>query len=187
MADPIVISRVPALPQTLVANTMYIVKPVGSNKAVITVVGDTASAVGSTVSQDDLTNEIQVALREVSRIYFVENIAQMQAIMPIGNSMAYVSDASGDPQFEGSGPGAYVYNRSLGIWVAIPGTYKPVVQWAEIAGRPASTPAEIDAAVNERHTHSNMNVLNQLQVNQNNELTYGGEVVANVRFGASNW
>lgn len=50
--------------------------------------------------------------------------------------------------------------------------------WSYLIGKPASSPADIDNAVNKTHEHVNSGVLGSLAVNMGGNLLYNGNVVA---------
>lgn len=184
MAEPFVISRVVALPQVLETNTMYIVKQPGSAEVQLTFVGTTADAIGHTLTHSSVETMISAALAGVASVYVVANIAAMNALTPQANSVCYVKNTTGDPLATG-GAGAYVWSTVDALWLPLPGTLKKEITWNEITGKPTSSPAQIDQAVLERHTHANMATLDLLS-DDGGKLAYRGEPVSDVDF-ESNW
>ena len=101
-----------------------------------------------------------------------------------------VLDASGDPTVSTASTWA-IYRRkanttvltTLDSWqkIAEQESLDVVVQWANIQGKPNSTPAAIDQAVTDDHTHANKAVLDELAdtgTAQAPVLEYKGEALA---------
>lgn len=66
---------------------------------------------------------------------------------------------SGDKAFETSTGDSYIWNGSTWIILAKADWENVNLQWSNINGKPSSSVANIDDAVNQRHSHSNKNVL----------------------------
>ena len=99
------------------------------------------------------------------------NIAAMLASTDVpAGQLVWVTDASGDTTVTS---GWAVYRKKVGTgidyttlagWqkVAEAESLDVVVSWDNIQGKPSSTPAEIDQAVADDHTHSNKAALDEL-------------------------
>ena len=100
-------------------------------------------------------------------------------------SYVYVMDATDDATVT-SGGALYLYNPSI---ISAPGyavgqewiklseqeSMDVVLDWANIQNKPASTIAEIDAAVAARHTHVNKLILDKFDETAEGEVTYNGK------------
>lgn len=188
MANEFIISRVSALPVPLVANTMYIVKAVGSDLAELVFVGNNVANVAKTISYSQVDQMVQDAAEAAvlagKSVFVVADIAERNALNPTIPVIAYVKDTSGDP-LATTASGTYVYDLGSGVWLPMSsGGAGTNVNWNDINGRPASSPAQIDTAV-ASSIHANRSVLNALG-DSNGKLTYGGQPVSDVTVEA-NW
>jgi hypothetical protein len=103
--------------------------------------------------------------------------------------LVWVNDATGDTSVTS---GWAIYRKRVGVgidYTQLAGWTKVaesegldvVVQWDNIQGKPSSTPAQIDQAVTDDHTHSNKAALDLLADATSGSdvgLTYNGEAVA---------
>ena len=122
------------------------------------------------------------------------NIADMLASTGVtAGQLVWVNDATGDTSVTS---GWAIYRKKVGTgidYTQLAGWTKVsegesldvVVQWDNIQGKPSSTPAEIDQAVADDHTHSNKTALDDLADATTGEgasqvvgLTYKGAAVA---------
>lgn len=176
MAVPFNIVRVNAVPASPAPNTLYITKDT-KGRAVLTFIGNTAASRASTLTTADVQTLISEALANAGAVYAVDTLAALQAIVPTTNSVGFVRNpiAPGDPV-------SYVYDLAKAGWKPSQAPAK----WADIVGRPASSAAQIDAAVTASHTHTNMAVLDKLGQSVAGKLTYNGSDVSEVGF-ASDW
>lgn len=185
MADPIVISRVTQLPTPLVKDTVYFIKPTGSDRATIVIVGNSINDVGHLLTHAEMDAAIADAVASLSSVFVVPDIESMSNLTVTSNALAYVNDTSGDPGATGDA-GAYVYDVAEDIWLPMPGTLRKVIEWDSITGRPVSSVEDIDAAVAWRHLHPNEAVLNNLN-EVNGQLVYSGDAVTQVYFDEPGW
>ena len=188
MATPFSIVRLDALPSTLAANNMYIIRESGGTRVRLTFTGDDPTKVASTIGVNDVNNIVTTALESFTSVYVFATYADMLAARPTANVLAFVKDARGDVNV--STPSAtYVYESSSGQWLLMPGAQgggSETVNWTEIIGRPSASVESIDLAASQTHTHTNMNVLNLMGVNSSGKLTYNGVQVSDINF-SSNW
>lgn len=85
------------------------------------------------------------------------------------SDFAWVVDATGDPTVN-EGSALYSFSKDTGTWIKVyeteamdnDGGVAVAADWDNLDGRPLSTPAAIDDAVNSSHSHSNITILNSI-------------------------
>ena len=183
------ISRVSALPGVLAAETIYLVKGVG-NELTITVTGSTGAVVATSKSMADVNNAISTAIGSLdmsNSIAFAANIAARDALSLTKSTFVYVEDATADVTVT-LGAAMYLYNIVDTSWHKVTEYESLDVQltWAALQNKPASSVADIDSAVTQRHSHGNKAILDLLGVS-GGLLTYGGDVVGGVITTGNEW
>ena len=95
-------------------------------------------------------------------------------------------DASADATVA-SGAATYVYDFGNTTWVKISEaeSLDVVLDWSNIQNGPSSSPAAIDAAVADSHTHANKTQLDKIGENGDGNLTYDGDEF--VQSGSTAW
>lgn len=186
MSTPMTITRVAALPATLAPNNIYIVRSTDGKKATLVFTGERAEIVVSTFNESDALTLVDGYMEGHATVLAFATYADMLASAPTVTTYAYVRDASGDPQALHASA-SYVYDTVSRKWVFAPGSNAAggSAKWSDIEGRPTSTPAAIDAAVSNAHSHTNKTILDGLGENQG-KLTFGGANVSPVTV-VSNW
>ena len=127
----------------------------------------------------DTQSLINTALIGINQITVVADITarNAQSGQAVGDQ-TLVLNATGDATVS-SGAATYVIS-SIGptVWVKISEAESQDVAltWANITGKPASTPAAIDTAVTNSHTHSNKTQLDLIGDSGGN-ITYNGVIV----------
>lgn len=184
------IIRVNALPQAVEPSAMYIVKSADSTVAnlyftstdgSITVPGVTEQFVIDKVSQLNSSgwNDFEI----------VETITERNAMLKPGNTLIMVVDASGD-EFGSTGSVLYMYRKTTDTYLLMSsfnGGGGVAVSWASISGRPNSSAANIDSAVQNSHTHINMATLNRIGINTDGQMLVDGAMFANVVMLPGSW
>lgn len=163
-----------ALPGTLQANSVYIVAPAGSPDYVeVYVTGTSASVVKRLPTASDVQAMVSAAVSGLSSIEVVADITARNAITPTNGKMVLVLDASADPTVD-SGAATYIYSTAQTAWVKIAEYESLDVQltWSGLIGKPSSTPAQIDDAVANSHTHANKTQLDKIGEDGSGYLTY---------------
>lgn len=191
MANEFIISRVVELPDPLVANTMYIVRQPGSTRASVTFTGANINDVGSLLTITEVEDLVERAVTDAVKanksVFIVADIAAMHALEPTIPVIAYVRDTSDDPTAQ-TASGSYVFSPESGLWLPMNtgGSVGPVtVAWGNIIGRPSSSAASIDQAVQEMHTHTNRAVLDKFG-ESGGKATFSGEPISQMTF-ANDW
>lgn len=169
------IHKVTALPQTLEANSIYLVVPPAKPQYIeMYVTGTSPSIVKRIINENDVQSMINAALQGFNNIQVVANITERNNLNPASAMFVLVLDATGDPTVS-SGSTSYVWNPSSQQWIKV-AEYESmdlVLNWSSIQGRPSLSPADIYDAVAKRHLHVNMAQLNKISEDANGNLLYG--------------
>lgn len=182
------IQRVNALPGTLAAETIYIVKT--GNELTLTVTGNTGAVVATTVSKADVNTAISTAIGALgvsNSVEFAADIAARDAMTLTKSTFVYVADATADATV-GAGAAMYLYDHSNTAWHKVT-EYESldlVLSWDNVTGKPDSSVADIDDAVAKRHSHANMAVLDLLTA-PDGKLLYNGADVGGVITNGNEW
>lgn len=173
------ISKETAIPSTITANTIYLVS-VGVDKVEVYISNLGGDALRRVITEGDVDAAIDARLNNLSSFIIVADIAERDALTWTANGKVYVEDATDDPTVD-SGGAEYIYKVATQTYIKATEaeSLDMIVDWFNIQNRPASTPAQIDAAVTVSHTHANKTELDQLGQDADGDLTYGGEKVAN--------
>lgn len=116
----------------------------------------------------------------------VANVDERDSLGLTHNAVVFVQNATGDPAIS-SGGAFYFFMKSAGVFVLLTKADSLHPLWSDITGRPTSSAAAIDAAVNKSHTHANVTVLDGLN-DQAGKLYYKGSALKTVSFGqAPEW
>lgn len=171
--------KVTALPTPLVPDSIYFVAPAGSPEGYmeIYVVGSDGASIRSTLTRAQTQAMIDASVASASGggTVIVDDISARDALQPDNAARVFVVDATGDPTVS-SGGAEYMWRTSTTSWIKISETESQdlVLAWASINGKPNSTVANIDDAVNKRHSHANMTELNKIGQDATGNFTYGG-------------
>lgn len=175
------IARVNALPGTLAASTVYLVKT--GTELVITVTGNTGAVVATTVSKADVDNAISTAIGSLDMSNSVEFAADIAARGVLGAAMTksgfvYVQDATGDETVN-AGAAMYLFNHGTQTFYKVT-EYESmdlVLSWENLAGAPTSSTEDIDTAVANSHTHANLTTLDKFGDASGTPTYNGAELV----------
>ena len=182
------ISRVNALPETLAAETIYLVKT--GTELTLTVTGNTGAVVATTVSKADVNTAISTAIGALdmsNSVEFAADIAARDAMTLTKSTFVYVADATVDESVN-AGAAMYLYDFTNTTWHKVT-EYESLdlaLSWDNINGKPESSVAEIDGAVAVSHIHENMDVLLQLS-DVDGKLQYNGVDVGGVITDGNEW
>lgn len=182
------IQRVNALPGTLAAETIYLVKT--GTELTLTVTGTTGAVVATTVSKADVNSAITTAIGALdmsNSVEFAANIAARDAMTLTKSAFVYVADATADATVS-AGAALYLYDLNNTTWHKVT-EYESldlVLSWENITDKPNSPVADIDDAVAKRHSHANMAVLDLLSAPAG-QLLYNGEPVGGVVSTGNEW
>lgn len=176
--------KVSTLPGVLQPNALYFVANGSYAETYITDQVWVAKSVGNSTMINQL---IATQLAQYNTIDIVPDIAARNALNTRDyNFTVLVVDATADPTVT-VGAALYAFQNSDNTFVKL-SEYESLdvtLQWANIAGRPASSVSDIDDAVTKRHTHANKIQLDKIGENVNGELTYNGNDIG--IFNTNNW
>lgn len=167
--------KVTVLPGTLEANSIYYVAPAAKPDYIeIYVTGSVGTTVKRILREEDIQALIDASLTGVGSVIVVDDIAARNALSLTQNAQVMVIDATADATVN-SGGATYVYRHSNTSWTKIAESESMdlAVAWANISGGPSSTPAQIDNAVGQAHTHVNMTELGKVG-ESGGRFTYDG-------------
>ena len=152
-----------AVPGTWDTDSLYFVKNGSYAEMYITDASGTPRSLGNSTMITNIANDaITQALATTNLIEIVPNIAARDALASVNrNQLVLVTDATGDASVT-AGAALYAFRNSDDTWhkVSEYESMDVVMDWANIANKPTSSVAAIDAAVTNAHTHSNSAVLN---------------------------
>lgn len=147
--------QVTTLPATLENDAIYFVLNGDYSETFVTSNTGEAKLVGNSTMINELITTANSAL---SGFEIVDDLAGRDALTPTANQLALVTDASGDADVT-AGAAMYAYSLADDSWTKVTEfesfNENVVLNYASIVGRPASTAAAIDQAVNDSHTHAN--------------------------------
>jgi hypothetical protein len=177
--------KVVTLPGTLVANAFYFVENGSYSESYLTDDTAVAKSIGNSAMINSLADaRIVTALADFNLVEIVADIAARNALPTAKNQMALVLNATGDATVA-SGSALYAYRESNSTWYKL-SEYESMdvaLTWANISGKPASSPATIDDAVSKRHTHTNQATLSEAS----GSLRYNGQPVGGTDWTTNNW
>ncbi len=167
-----------SLPGTLEGHSIYLVAPASRPQHVeVYVTSADGSSVRRVLNADDIQAMIDASIAASgAALEIVADIAARNALTPTNGKYVLVLDASADPTVN-SGAASYVWRASTSQWIKLT-EYESMdltITWAMIQGKPTSSPAAIDAAVANSHTHDNMTQLTKVGEDGNGDFTYNGQ------------
>lgn len=180
------IFRETALPGTLVNDAIYFIANPATPNYVETYVVNGAGNVKRSPTTSDIAAQISSAITAAGGTVVVANIVARDALANTQGLQAYVIDATGDITVS-SGAAMYIFDISLG-WVKTAEfeSMDLVLSWSAVTGKPTSTPAAIDAAVGNSHTHANKTQLDLIGQDAGGNLTYNGNLPV-VAWSSTGW
>lgn len=181
--------KVTTLPVTLLADAFYYVENGTYAESYLTDTEGQARSIGNSAMINALIDTaLDAAFADYNALEVVPNIAARDALAvgAMRNFLVLVTDATGDPTVT-NGSALYVYREATTDFVKLTEyeSLDVVIQWANIQGRPVSSPAHIDEAVTLRHSHANKAQLDKIGEDAEG-LTYDGQPVAS-RWATLNW
>ena len=178
-----------ALPATLQPHSVYFIAPAGTPDLLEIFVtnADATTPHRHVINKSEIQTMIDASIGAANELSIVADIAARNALTPTRAVYVYVVDATGDASV-GSGGATYLYNTSDSSWLKVSEaeSLDVTVTWASITGKPTSTPAAIDSAVANSHTHANKTQLDLVGQNAGGEMTYNG-VQVKTTWGSTGW
>jgi hypothetical protein len=179
------IYRETSLPGSLEPYAIYMIAPTARPDYVEMYVTDSEGSAKRIINQTDINLLISDAIAAANELKIVADIEARDAYIAPGSTTGvatkpryvYVVDATGDMTVT-SGGATYLYDNEIGAlnWIKISEaeSLDVTVSWADIDGAPTSSVADIDDAVNKRHSHANKTQLDNISEDGNGLLTYNG-------------
>jgi hypothetical protein len=169
-----------ALPGSLQPHSMYLIAPAGNPDLLEIFVTNAAGTAPHrhVLNRTEVQAMIDSSIGAANELAIVADIAARDALTPTRATYVFVTDATADPLVN-SGGATYLWNPATSAWLFVSDaeSMNVVLNWSDIVGRPASTPAQIDAAVANSHTHANKTQLDLIGQNAAGEMTYNGAQV----------
>ena len=180
--------QVSTLPGTPQADSFYYVLNGNYAESYLTDDSGTAKMIGNSVMINALV-DAKLATFETGIVTDCADITARDALSLDKNSMVMVYDASADATVS-SGAALYYYDHSLDSFTKV-AEYESLdisLDWSAIQNAPSSTPAQIDAAVSQGHSHANKTVLDDLSDN-GGSLEYQGQPIGSgtIDWATNNW
>jgi hypothetical protein len=171
---PSKLTAVPSLPCD--PNAVFFVAPtLKPNYIEIYVSNNAGTALKRLLTDADIQALIDVSISGLAgEMPIVADIAARNALSPTKNTQVLVLDATGDSTVA-SGAATYLYRVSTTSWIKLSEaeSLDLILQWANIQGKPTSSPSAIDTAVGNSHVHnSNLTQLNKIGENADALFTY---------------
>lgn len=175
------ISKETAVPigGAIAADTIYVVS-VGVDKVEFYMSNSAGTALRRLLNEADIQALIDASAGAASSIDIVDNIAARDALALTTNALVIVEDASGDATVT-SGAALYAYKQSTDTFSKLSEfeSMDVVLNWSSIQGGPSSSPAAIDSAVTNSHSHANKTQLDLIGQDGDGDPTYNGSKIAN--------
>jgi hypothetical protein len=171
---PSKLTAVPSLPCD--PNAVFFVAPtLKPNYIEIYVSNSAGTALKRLLTDADIQALIDASISGLAgEMPIVADIAARNALSPTKNTQVLVLDATGDSTVA-SGAATYLYRVSTTSWIKLSEaeSLDLILQWANIQGKPTSSPSAIDTAVGNSHVHnSNLTQLNKIGENADALFTY---------------
>jgi hypothetical protein len=171
------IHKTTTMPGTLEGHSVYLVAPAAKPDYVeMYVTNADGSQARRIINSDDIQAMIDAAVAGVQAgIEIVNDIAARDALTLTNGKYVLVLDATGDATVT-SGAASYVWRAATSQWIKLT-EYESLdmtITWAMIQGKPSSSPAALDAAVANSHTHANITQLSKVGEDANGDFTYNG-------------
>lgn len=172
--------KVTAMPATPEANAFYLVLNDTFSESYVTSSSGVPKAVGNSAMINALIAEaLSSWTGGGNAVEIVADIAARDALIATleSNAMILVVDATGDPTVDaGSALYAYAFDTETVYKIAEYESMDISLNWGDIVGGPSSSPAQIDTAVSQSHTHANKAVLDKFS-EASGELLYNGQPI----------
>jgi hypothetical protein len=171
---PSKLTAVPSLPCD--PNAVFFVAPTSKpNYIEIYVSNNAGTALKRLLTDADIQALIDASISGLAgEMPIVADIAARNALSPTKNTQVLVLDATGDSTVA-SGAATYLYRVSTTSWIKLSEaeSLDLILQWANIQGKPTSSPSAIDTAVGNSHAHNgNLTQLNKIGENADGLFTY---------------
>nr|DAY41653.1 MAG TPA: hypothetical protein [Caudoviricetes sp.] len=176
-----------ALPSKLEAHSIYLIstteKPDHYEMYVTNADGTKAKRQFGEIEVKALLAEFNASRGQLS---VVDTIANRNAIQTkVVGTEVFVKDATQDPTVK-LGAARYLWDGDSWIKVSESESMDLNLSWNALNDKPSSSVQQIDTAVANSHTHSNISQLNKIGEDTSGNLTYGGNPVK-TEWSSNNW
>lgn len=157
--------KVSSLPGSPAAHALYFVQDGSYADLFVTDAAGAAKGIGTSARINALADaRIAAALAAHNAMEIVADITARNALAAglARNAVVLVSDATGDATVA-AGAALYAWNDAASTWTKL-SEFESLdisLTWAALSGKPSSSPAQLDGAVTDRHTHANKAVLDK--------------------------
>jgi len=174
---PIKFYKLTAVPTTWDSDALYVITNSTDSNLIEIYVTSSSGTPRHVINKSEIQTLISNAIAANNELKIVANITERNALTPTAPIYVYVIDATGDTTVT-SGGATYLYNPSTTSWIKISESeaLDAVVAWANITGKPSSSPAQIDSAVSNSHTHANKTQIDKIGEDANGNITYSGSL-----------
>ena len=176
-------------PTTFQPNTLYIVNNITSGQAELYFSSSDGTKLIPTLNSTSVSSQITTLVTaaaaggDFSQLEVVANIAARNALVLDKNTLVYVLDTTADGA---TGEAMYLYQFSTTSYKKLFSSTTSAA-WANITGKPTSTPAAIDSSVTASHNHTNKTVLDKLSQTADGFLSFNGGPAINVFLVSQDW
>lgn len=183
------ILRVTELPAELLPHALYVIKSTEFGLAEMVFTDREANPL-KIIDSTVVATMISGSLGRASTIDIVDTIQDRDALEFQNNSMVYVINAAPEGQLPYSA--LYAYKHQTEQYFLLfktdgNGDVIDNVLWSQLQGAPESTPEQIDAAVNNSHSHENISVLENISEGDDGQLLYKGEPILTIKVIGDGW
>lgn len=171
------VSKVAALPGTLAPSTLYFVSDADNADLMKVYLSDsTGTTVRHLPTKQEIDIAIAAAVSAANAMVRVATITARDAMTPAGNMLVLVTDATGDATVA-AGAASYFWDGAVWTKVTEFESLDVAQTWANLQGKPTSSAAAIDVAVESAHSHTNKSTLDLIEDNAG-VLEYNGAPIA---------
>lgn len=180
----LLVERVNALPAQPAPSALYIVKSSEAGLADVYFTNSDGTELRHIITKADVVQLIAAAGGSgptAPEIQVVADIPTRNMLNLQRTTLLLVLDATGDPTVH-SGSAMYVWDMATLTFYKVSEfeSMDITLDWNSIQNKPTSSPAQIDSAVDNSHSHGNKTLLDNLGEDGNELLTYRNKLVSNV-------
>ncbi len=175
------IHKTTTLPGTLEPDAIYLVAPATPpagfpNYMEVYTVNAAGDVARRTPTFTEINALIDSKVSGLGAMQIVTDIAARDALALTANAVVFVGDASADPTVD-AGAATYVWDQAAGSFskIAEHESLDLVLSWSDLVGGPNSSPAAIDVAVGNSHSHANATELSKVGEDEDGVFQYDGK------------
>lgn len=174
----ITLHKTTAVPGTYAANELYCVTSANTDHFELYLTNNAGTAIRRIPTEADINTLIANAIVAAGSAEIVDDITARDALTLTKNTTVVVVDATGDATVT-AGAAEYLWDNANSAWIKLSEfeSQDIALTWAALTGKPTSTPAAIDTAVTNSHTHANKTELDKIGQLADGNLSYDGAYV----------